>query len=207
MATVSSQKIYVDMDDVVSRTTEVYAGIVEKEFGKQVRFEQILSFDLKISFGLTDKEFHYFFDLIHQPDFLLGFEPVAGSVETLANWTAAGHCIDIVTGRPAASLAASLEWLAKNQVPFDSFTLVDKYNRAGNGKAISKKELSRRTYDLAVEDSRDMALFLAQTMGVPVALYDRPWNALPVDHDKVVRCFSWQEIRTSQERWVAEIPC
>ncbi len=204
MAFVSSQKIYVDMDDVVSRTTEVYAGIVEKEFGKQVQFEQILSFDLKISFGLTDKEFHYFFDLIHQPDFLLGFEPVEGAVETLVNWTAAGHCIDIVTGRPAPSLAASLEWLAKNQVPFDSFILVDKYDRAGNGKAISKKELSRRTYDLAVEDSREMALFLAQTMGVPVALYDRPWNALPVDHDRVVRCFSWQEIRTSQERWVAE---
>lgn len=195
MTTASSQKIYVDMDDVVSRTTEVYAGIVEREFGKQVGFEQILSFDLKISFGLTDKEFHYFFDLIHQPDFLLGFEPVEGSVETLVSWADEGHCIDIVTGRPTSSRAASLEWLAKHQVPFDSFTLVDKYNRAGNGPAISKQELSQRTYDLAVEDSRDMALFLAQTMGVPVVLYDRPWNALPVDHDKIVRCFSWQEIR------------
>lgn len=195
MATVSSQKIYVDLDDVVSRTTEVYAGIVQREFGKQVEFEQILSFDLKISFGLTDTEFQYFFDLIHQPDFLLGFEPVEGALETLVSWAGAGHCIDIVTGRPAASRGASLEWLTKCQVPFDSFTLVDKYNRQSNGPAISKQELSQRTYDLAVEDSRDMALFLAHTMGIPVALYDRPWNALAVNHDKIVRCFSWQEIQ------------
>jgi uncharacterized HAD superfamily protein len=190
------KRIYIDMDDVVSKTTDTYAGIVEREFGKQVLFEQIVTFDLRASFGLTENEFHYFFDLIHQSDHLLGFEPVEGSVEALVNWAHAGHCIEIVTGRPTSVLEVSLEWLEKHGVPFDSFTMVDKYNRPGNDPAIaiSKEELCRRTYDLAVEDSREMALFLATTMGVPVALYDRPWNAQPIHHERVMRCASWQDI-------------
>ncbi len=125
--------IYIDLDDVVSKTTDTYAGIVEREFGKQVLFEQILTFDLRASFGLTENEFHYFFDLIHQPDHLLGFEPVEGSVDALLNWAHAGHSIEIVTGRPSSALEVSLEWLEKQGVPFDSFTMVDKYNRPGNG--------------------------------------------------------------------------
>ena len=74
--------------------------------------------------------------------------------------------------------------------------MVDKYNRPGNDPAIaiSKEELRHRTYDLAVEDSREMALFLAKTMGVSVALYDRPWNGRPIRHERVARCFSWREI-------------
>ena len=196
MTNISGKKIYVDVDDVVSKTTDTYGGIIEQEFGKRVRFDQIVTFDLRSSFGLTENEFHYFFDLIHQPDFLLGFEPVDGSVEALLYWAQAGHCIEIVTGRPTSALEVSLEWLEKHGVPFDSFTMVDKYNRPGNDPnlAISKEELSQRTYDLAVEDSREMALFLANTMGVAVALYDRPWNARSLDHEKVVRCASWQDI-------------
>jgi uncharacterized HAD superfamily protein len=190
------KRIYIDMDDVVSRTTDTYGAIIEQEFGKRVLFEEILTFDLRVSFGLTENEFHYFFDLIHQPDLLLGFEPVEGAVESLVNWSAQGHCIEIVTGRPTSALEVSLAWLKKHGVPFDSFTMVDKYNRPGNDPsiAISKEELSLRTYDLAVEDSREMALFLANTMGVGVALYDRPWNAEPLDHEKVVRCASWKQI-------------
>jgi uncharacterized HAD superfamily protein len=190
------KKIYVDVDDVVSKTTDTYASIVEQEFGKQVLFEEILTFDLRVSFGLTENEFHYFFDLIHQPDHLLGFDVVEGAVDVLVAWARAGHCIEIVTGRPTSALEVSLEWLGKHGVPFDSFTMVDKYNRPGADPAIaiSKEELRQRTYDLAVEDSREMALFLANTMVVPVALYDRPWNGQPIHHEQVVRCASWQDI-------------
>jgi len=190
------KKIYVDVDDVVSKTTETYVGIVEREFGKQAAFEDIVTFDLRASFGLTDNEFRYFFDLVHQPEFLFTFEPVEGAVETLVDWARAGHYIDIVTGRPSSAQEVSVAWLKKQGVPFDAFTMVDKYNRPGNDPrfAISKQALSARTYDLAVEDSLEMALFLANTMEVRVALYERPWNIWDGDHEKVVRCFSWQEI-------------
>jgi uncharacterized HAD superfamily protein len=49
-------------------------------------------------------------------------------------------------------------------------------------------------YDLAVEDSPDMAMFLARDMGVHTALIHKPWNRTCTVHDNLVRCMSWNEI-------------
>lgn len=195
----SPKRIYVDVDDVISRTTETYTGLIEQEFGKKVAFGDIESFDLKTSFGLTDNEFSHFFDLIHEPDFLMGFKAVEGAVRVLSLWADQGHCVDIVTGRPASSRDVSLEWLNFKGICFDEFIMVDKYSRPGNDLsiAISKEELASFSYDLAVEDSGDMALFLARDMGVRVALYDRPWNGWLESDGKLVRCRSWEEVQAA----------
>lgn len=188
--------IYVDVDDVVSRTTETYPDVVAQEFGKTVTFEDLTGFDLKRCFQLTDNEFQYFFDLVHQSDFLMGFKPVEGAVQALKAWADMGHIIDIVTGRPTSAQEATLAWLERYDVPFRGFIMVDKYNRPGNDMslAISKEELSMMDYDLAVEDSPDMAMFLARDMGVHTALIHKPWNRTCTIHDNLVRCMSWNEI-------------
>ena len=190
------RKIYVDVDDVVSKTTEIYTRIVEEEFGRKVAFEALTTFDLRVSFQLTENEYRYFFDLIHMPEILLSYTPVDGAVETLSRWAGLGHRIEIVTGRPTSAREVTLEWLARHGVPFDEFLMVDKYNRPGNDPAIaiSKEDLAARTYDLAVEDSGAMAVFLAEKMGVPTALIDRPWNRACPSHNRVVRCRSWDDI-------------
>ena len=192
------QTIYVDVDDVVSRTTETYPGVVAQEFGKLVSFEDLTSFDLKLCFQLTDNEFQYFFDLVHQPNFLLEFEPVDGAIQTLNAWADMGHVIDIVTGRPTSAQEATLGWLEKYDVPFRGFIMVDKYNRPGNDMSlvISKEELSMMDYNLAVEDSPEMAMFLARDMDVSTALIHRPWNRACTVHDNLVRCVSWDDVRS-----------
>lgn len=190
------KRIYVDVDDVVSKTTETYTSVIEQEFGRTVSFDELTTFDLRVSFQLTDNEFHYFFDLVHQPDFLLGFDPVDGAVEALKAWAGQGHSIDIVTGRPTSAKDVTLEWLDRHTIPFDAFVMVDKYNRPGNDLsiAVSKEALANMPYDLAVEDSSDMAMFLARNMGVATALIDRPWNWEFPGHDNVTRCISWDQI-------------
>ena len=200
------QTIYVDVDDVMSRTTETYPDVVAHEFGKTVSFEDLTGFDLKFCFQLTDNEFEYFFDLVHQPDFLLGFKPVEGAVETLKAWADMGHVIDIVTGRPTSAQEATLAWLARHDVPFRGFIMVDKYNRPGNDMSltISKKELAMMDYDLAVEDSPDMAMFLARDMDVPTALIHQPWNRECSIHDNLVRCTSWDEVHPMVKELVLE---
>ena len=110
-----AKTIYVDVDDVVSRTTETYPDVVAQEFGKTVSFDDLTGFDLKRCFQLTENEFQYFFNLVHQSDFLLGFQPVEGAVETLKDWADMGHTIDIVTGRPTSAQDATLAWLEKKR--------------------------------------------------------------------------------------------
>ena len=190
------KQIYVDVDDVIAKTIEMYIETVGQEFGKQVPLERITTFDLRVSFELTDEEFRHLFALAHDPDRLLAYEPVDGAVAALKAWKDRGHHIDIVTGRPTSALEPTLAWLENSGVPFDRFTMVDKYNRETSHRsiAVTKEELASRSYDLAVEDSVDMAIFLAGVMDVRTALVSRPWNRDCPVHGNLVRCETWEGI-------------
>jgi uncharacterized HAD superfamily protein len=86
--------------------------------------------------------------------------------------------------------------LVREQVPYHSFTVVDKYGRFGTEKTIaaSLSELAARQFVFAVEDSPTMARYLAEQMKVPVKLFDRPWNRAIVEHPKITRHNHWFEI-------------
>ena len=189
--------IYVDFDDVLSDTTSAFLRILKLEFGKSVNFEDIFSFDLKASFHLTDSEYEHFFHRVHQADVIMSFAPMEGAIGALENWVKLGYQISIVTGRLTSAHEASLDWLAKHNVPYHSFTMVDKYAREnGDTKiAVSMEEFSEMKFSLAVEDSEKMALHLSQKMGIPVALIDRPWNRMAHLNHKISRYTSWYDIQ------------
>ncbi len=188
--------IYVDLDDVLSETTLAFSKLLKREYGREVGLEQITSFNLQDAFGLTPKEFDYFFDLIHSPEEILRFEPVDGAIEVLNNWTARGYEIIIVTGRLTSTYESSLEWLLLHKFPYDSFIMVDKYSRPETDPtiAISMDELSEKQFSLAVEDSLFMAEYISQNMETRVALFDRPWNRGHLLNGKIKRCSGWEQI-------------
>ena len=188
--------IYVDFDDVLSDTTRAFLKILKQEFGKRVDFDDISSFDLKISFNLSDSEYAYFFQRVHQAEVIMAFPPIEGAIDVLNDWIKLGYQISIVTGRLTTAYEASLDWLAKHNVPYHSFTMVDKYSRANIDPkiAISMQEFSKKKFSLAIEDSAAMALHLSQTMGIPVALMDRPWNRKADLNHNIKRYTSWLEI-------------
>jgi uncharacterized HAD superfamily protein len=188
--------IYVDLDDVLSETTRTYGELLKREYGREIGFEQITSFNLQEAFGLTPKEYDYFFELIHRPEEILRFEPVDGAIEVLTNWAARGYEIAIVTGRLTSTYESSLEWLLSRKIPYDSFIMVDKYSRPGTDHriAISMDELSAKKFSLAVEDSLFMAEYISRTLDSRVALFDRPWNRTQSVFDKIERCATWDRI-------------
>lgn len=191
--------IYIDLDDVVSESTRTYVDIIKQEFGRDVEYEQISIFDLKKSFGLTQTEFDRFFAKAHKADILLSFEPIGGAVDVIKCWKEMGYDICIVTGRLADTYDASYQWLAANDIPFNSLTMVDKYARLNmdNRNAVSLDQLAKRKYCLAIEDSPDMAHFLCHEMKTPVALYDRPWNRSMKTNSSISRFKSWKDIKAA----------
>ena len=188
--------IYVDFDDVLSESTRAFIRILEREFGRRVDYDQVVFFDLKKSFGLTQSEFEYFFEVIHRPDELLSFKPVKGAITVLSAWSDRGYEIFVVTGRLTSAYEASLEWLSKHRVPYHDFILVDKYGRenVGDRTPVSMNAFSRMKFCLAIEDSAKMAQFLSIQMGVPVALLNRPWNRAADLNGHITRYDTWLEI-------------
>ena len=124
-------------------------------------------------------------------------EDEPNAIDVLKDWATQGCHIAIVTGRPTATYEPSLNWLDKHDVPYHSFTMVDKYSRESGDKsiAISLEDLSDMDFSLAVEDSASMAQHISQQMGIPVALVDRPWNRTADLNAKINRYTSWQHIQ------------
>ncbi|HOG18891.1 MAG TPA: hypothetical protein PKW37_00415 [Salinivirgaceae bacterium] len=189
--------IYVDCDDVISESTSSYIEIIKREFGIDKCFEDIKSFDLKKSFGLTEEQYKLFFDIIHSHEELMKFKPVEGAIETMHEWAKKGNKIGIVTGRLTTAYDSTIEWLANYKVPYDYFIIVDKYNRTDIDKTIAKplEYLRSLKIDFAIEDSLSTANYLAECPNVKVALMDRPWNRDDYINKNIVRVFNWKEIK------------
>ena len=197
-------RIYVDVDDVLAQTTREIARTVEALFGKRVFFEQLRTFDLAESFGLDASEQAELMEKIHRPDWLEALPPLEGASETLGRWRADAHEVCVVTGRPAGTNPASLHWLERHGMHHSSFDSLDKYarhvGRDAEAHSLTLEALARKRFALAIEDSLDMAVRLADGIAELVLLMDRPWNRStdavpPAARDRIVRVRDWEEIR------------
>jgi hypothetical protein len=198
-------RLYVDFDDVLCQTALGLMERVNARFGKRVLFEQIESFDLERSFDLSASEWEWLIHRFHDPEVLMGFEPIAGAAEVLLGWRAGGGQIDIVTGRPPATLDHSLAWLAHHGVPCDQMLFVDKYGRgfpdAAGATTVTMDEVAGMAYSAAIDDSAEMMTFLSGRAAYPLLLLDRPWNrALPeAVAGGVTRLAGWAEVARELE--------
>ena len=113
----SSESIYVDLDDVLCETGRGFVEVLRTEFGKAVDFEAIHSFDLGISFGLDREELHRFMKVAHAPEVLLGMHPIEGAAEALEGWRSSGYEVRVVTGPPPETEEISRRWLADRKPP------------------------------------------------------------------------------------------
>lgn len=195
-------QVYVDLDDVLAETAITFTEVLLQFFGKSVRFDEIFSFDLSKSFDLEPKELEKFMILAHDPSVLMSVQPIKGAVEVLESWKNRGAYITVVTGRPVSTHDISKEWLKKNKIPFDCFSVVDKYGHSkgdNNHKVLGLRTVLKYKFCFAIEDSARMAQFLSRHIGIPVALLDRPWNQRITRlsrelYELVVRCRDWTEI-------------
>ena len=193
--------IYIDVDDVLAQTTRSIQRMAARMFGTPVEFEEMHTFDLAESLALSPGEYDALMDAAHDHDFLTSLEPMSGSAGIVSHWQAAGARIGIVTGRPPSAREATECWLEMHAIPFDDLDFVDKYGRYDDAGALSLQALGGRAYQLAIEDSIDVAAHLATLSGTSVALFDRPWNqsreTLP---EGVTRVHSWLEIEAIAQR-------
>jgi uncharacterized protein len=192
----ATNTIYVDMDDVLCQAARHFLVIVEREFGRRIGYEQLTNFDVGHSCGLRPQERDELYRIVHRPEELLQMAVVEEARPVLRRWREEGFKIAIVTGRPPESCEPSLAWLAKHDLPYSSFMMVDKYSRFATEKttAISLEELAMRRFCWAVEDSLPMAEYLAGQMKVPVALIDRPWNRADAAPAQLRRYRDWRAI-------------
>jgi uncharacterized HAD superfamily protein len=195
--------IYVDLDDVLARTVEELVGLVSRQLGRPVSVEEWTHFDPARAFGLEAPQLAALMVEAHEADVIERLEPVEGASDVLRGWVELGYRVSVVTGRPVSCRDATRRWLARHDVPHHAADFVDKYGRHEEGSgSLALEDVARSRFALAVEDSLDMALFLARGPAERVVLLDRPWNrtpdALPAEAEgRILRLEDWRQIGES----------
>lgn len=195
--------VYVDFDDVLCETAASLTGLLEREFGKTVAFEDIHEFNLAISFGLTSAECDHLMHVAHQPPFLSQLPPIEGAIEAIRGLVADDIPVVIVTGRPPSTHGTSRAWIEEYEVPVADLVFVDKYGRNDPAETrshcLSPAELAAQDFLAAVDDSPMAIRILAEHTLHHVIVFDRPWNrrlsASEAGLDgRLDRCHTWKDI-------------
>jgi uncharacterized HAD superfamily protein len=206
---VTTRRIYVDIDDVLSATIECLIDLLETTHERRVDLEEVRHFDLEKSFGLAEHEITAFMERAHADDVIESLEPTPGAPGVLSNWAEAGHQVSLITGRPPITNAASRRWLTRHRIPHASLHHLDKWNRPSWNRsglpALRFEEIHDLEFDFAVEDSLDTAARLVEEFEIPVALMDRPWNrdlahVSPKARNGLLRCSDWREVALAFEQ-------
>ncbi len=171
------RRIYLDLDDVLAETTERIVTRLNGLFGRDVRFEDLAGFDLGEAFRLDPHERVRAMESVHEAEFLDSLALSPGVLPLLESWARRGYHLAVLTGRPPSTRSVSQRWLERHGVPHHSLHVVDKYGRyAGETTDTTLETLRTLPFALAVEDTAEMASFLARHGTRPVLLMDRPWN-------------------------------
>ena len=175
-------RIYCDIDDVLSETAVSLCALAERMFGRRMPYADVRDFNLQRTFDLTDEEMRRFMETAHTPENLSAYAPTPGAVDALRRLKAAGHDVEIVTGRPATSWRGTEAWLEKVGLADFAVTYVDKYGRPcppdpAAPRMVPLAELLARRYDVAVDDSPVALRSLEVWSSTRILVFDRPWNA------------------------------
>lgn len=194
-------KIYVDIDDVVTETARTLCKFAHQLFGRNVSYENVFAFDLRISFSLDDSQIAYLMDYAHSPDALDAYPETFGATSTIASWIRDGGDVTFVTGRPASTHNGTRNWLKARGLDSLPVLHVDKFGRDLGGMfnpcdyVVSLDDFLKMHFDFAVEDSPIGLGHLAKIDNCRVAVFDRPWNAqTKMPSSLFRRCSNWSEV-------------
>ena len=191
--------IYIDFDDCLCETARYFSGLAARMFGKDVPYSEVMFFDLKKSFSLTDDQYRELMIEGHRPEVLMAFEETPGASVTINSWIEKGYDVSIITGRPFSAYEPSREWLDRHGLERVRMYCLNKYGRENflnnSGFSLEIGDYYKMHFDLAVEDSPHAFRFFEHLPELKVLVYDRPWNRnceLPGENYR--RCSGWEEI-------------
>jgi len=185
-------RLGIDIDGTVTCPSAL-VPFINRDFKTNLQLSDIQEYDLTKAFDVDPQLFaQWFAQTEHE---IYTHSPVHTNVlSILPHWS---HCFDLyyITARGENVKNTTLQWFQKHQLPFDAIHFVGSHDKVSIAKQLQ--------VDAFFEDKYDNALMIHEKLGIPVFLFDAPWNqgALPKG---VTRIYNWSDA----EYMIKEIfPC
>jgi hypothetical protein len=179
-------RIAVDIDSTLHHYWDVLSGVSMRRFGVELPYEEQLTWGLT---RLRAEQLQVCVRESHSDEHILAGVPYPGAVETVREWHADGHSVQILDyweparPEPTCSRGATAAWLEAIGLPFDDLWC-----------APERVELCvERGIDLLIDDS-PMSIVAALERGIVAATIVHPWNEEVCEEEDVICAHDWHEL-------------
>ncbi len=181
-----------DIDGTITDPA-TFIPYINQDFHKNFTLDDISDYDLSKLLKIDESKFWEWM-LVNEPT-IYRDAPLIKQVDHILKRWHVDHELIFITARKKQYEAITVDWLKQHDIPYQHVELIGHHN-----KLAAVKE---QGVELFFEDKHDNAVMIAEECGIPVILFDTPYNRLPIPDD-VIRVSNWQEAESWVENWLKE---
>lgn len=180
----------IDIDGTVT-CPSTFVPYLNEAFNLNITLNDIKQYDFLPLVTVSEKEFNSWFREI-EPVIYSKSPLAAGAKEILKSWETK-HELYFISARGNHLLNLTKEWFSSNEIFFNDIHLIGSHDKIA---AAQKYKV-----DIFFEDKHDNAVDLNEVLGIPVILFNTPYNQDPVP-EGVIRVNDWAEANNWVQDWI-----
>jgi hypothetical protein len=173
-------RIAVDIDSTLHHHWDVISEVSARRFGVELPYEEQLTWGFT---RLRPEQLELCVKESHSDERILASVPYPGAVETVREWHAQGHFVQIMSHQEQSCRCATAAWLRAIGLPFDDLQC-----------ALERVEMCvEQGIELLIDDS-PLSIVNALERGIVAATIVHPWNEEVCDEEDVICARDWYEL-------------
>lgn len=179
----------IDIDGTIT-SPATFVPYLNESFQLNITLDDVVQYDFYPLVNVPKDEFDQWF--LQNETKIYAASPLAeGANIALQDW-AKQYELYFISARGSELLEVTKEWFVNNGIHFDYIELIGTHDKIAAAK--------RHKIDIFFEDKHDNAVNIHEECGIPVILFDTPYNRGPIPNG-VKRVTTWNEAYQWVETW------
>ena len=178
-----------DIDGTIT-SPSTFVPYLNESFQLNITLEDIKEYDLYPLVNVPKQEFDQWF-IQNEPTIYTASPLAEGANIVLQKW-AQEFELYFISARGAHLLEITKKWFIHNGLTFDHIDLIGTHDKISAAK--------KHKVDIFFEDKHDNAVMIHEACGIPVILFDTPYNRDPIP-EGVIRVTNWNEAAEWVNKW------
>ncbi|KXZ18480.1 5' nucleotidase, NT5C type [Bacillus nakamurai] len=174
-------RLGIDIDGTIT-AQDTFVPYLNRSFHLSITLDDMTDYDLTKLLNITAEEFWEWMN-VHEAAIYKEAKPADFAKQAL-DGLKEEHRLIYITARRDHLADVTLDWFTSRDIHYDHVELVGGHHKV---EAVKKHGI-----DLFFEDHHGNATMIAKEAGIPVILFDSPYNQLPTDSN-IIRVNDWLE--------------
>ncbi|WP_071460144.1 hypothetical protein [Bacillus massilinigeriensis] len=184
------RRLGIDIDGTVTCPSSIIP-FLNKDFELNITLQDIKEYDLLPLVSVSREEFNKWF-MDNEPEIYKTSPLAIGAKYILQKWQEE-HELYFISARGHHLLDVTKAWFSTHDLLFSHIELIGSHDKVETVKNFS--------VELFFEDKHDNAVAIHEQCGIPVILFNTPYNQDPIP-EGVVRVNDWFEAKAWVDDWV-----